>query len=541
MIEPRTPPRIAKLADAVSQQRGRHDTWRVGLGVLSGTLALLIVLPMFWLIWRALEVELPRALELMFSSRTFEITANSLILMGAVTLFSILLGVPLALLTTRTDLPYPRFWTAVAALSLVIPSYIGAIAFVSMFGSGGEIDSLLGFTIPRVHGLSGAIFIITLYTYPYVFLTTRAALVSMDASLIDAARTLNHGSLKSFIHVTFPLIRPGIAAGALLAALYAISDFGTPVFMQASVFTSRIFLEFENFAVEYAALLALQLISIVAVILVIEAGIGQDTSAIGSAGIDRGPTIRLGLWRWPAMGLFALIGLLTLIVPVAIFVNWFIYGEGDRIPYLEFQLDVAVNSVYLALLAAIAAAVIALPIAYYSGRANTLLSRLFERLTYIGFAVPGIVIGLALVFLGTRTLPMFYRQGVWLLVFGYVVRFIPQAVGTVRSSVLQLDDSTLEAARSLDAGRFETFRRVTLPLIAPGMIAGAALVFLTTMKELPITLMIQPIGMDTLVIKVWQAHEAIAYRYAAIPAMLLIVISGLMLVVLLRHEGYEIS
>ncbi|CAI50593.1 ABC-type transport system permease protein [Natronomonas pharaonis DSM 2160] len=517
----------------------RIDPWMVGLALLSAILAALVVSPMLWLVWQATTVELGRAYDLMFSLRTAEITLNSIVLMVSVTGFSILLGVPLAVLTVRTDLPYPRFWTVVAALPLVIPSYIGAIAFVSMFGSGGEIDSLFGMTIPRIDGLWGAVFIITLYTYPYVFLTTRAALVSMDSRLVDAARTLNHGPVKAFRDVTLPNIRPGIAAGALLAGLYAISDFGTPAFMQARVFTSRIYGEFSGFQVEYAALLALQLVSIVAIVLVIEAGIGRDEDASGGGG--SGATIMLGHWKWPAMGFVSLLGVLTLVIPVAIFTTWVFRSEGDRIPALEFQTEVAFNSVYLALLAALVACLFALPVAYYSGRTSSFVSRVLERATYIGFAVPGVVIGLALVFLGTRTLPSLYREGVWLLVFGYVIRFLPQAVGTVRSSVLQVDDETIEAARTLNAGRLETFRRVTLPMIAPGVVAGAVLVFLTTMKELPMTLMLQPIGMDTLVIKVWQAHEALAYRYAAVPALLLILISGVTMIVLLRQEGYEVT
>ena len=530
---------ISRLPKTVTARFRRVDPWTVGLASVCTLLAVLVVSPMFWLLWQASTVEIGRAVELMFSPTTARITINSIVLMLSVTVLSILIGVPLAILTTRTDLPYPRLWTIVAALPLVIPSYIGAIAFVSMFGSGGEIDSLFGVTIPRMHGVPGAVFIITLYTYPYVFLTTRAALISMDSVLIDAARTLNHGPFGSFRRVTFPIIRPGIAAGALLTAFYAISDFGTPAFMQARVFTSRIYGEFSGFAVEYAALLALQLVTIVAVILVIEAGIGRDEDTSG--GGNTGTRIRLGRWKLPAMGFISTIGLVTIVVPVAIFTTWVFRSEGDRIPALEFQATFALNSVYLALLAAVIACAFALPVAYYSGRTNSLASRVIERATYIGFAVPGIVIGLALVFLGLRTVPSLYRTGVWLLVFGYVVRFLPQAVGTVRSSVLQVEDETIEAARTLNAGRFESFRRVTLPLIAPGMVAGAVLVFLTTMKELPMTLMLRPIGMETLVIKVWQAHIALAYRYAAIPALLLVVISGVTMLVLLRQEGYNVG
>ena len=547
---------VASLpVDRVRNRLQAVDPWMSAVALISAVFAFLIISPMFWLVWQAVTVEFGRAVDLMFSLTTARITLNSLVLMASVTVASILLGVPLAILTTRTDLPYPRFWTVIAALPLVIPSYIGAIAFVSMFGSGGQIESVFGMTIPRIHGLWGSVLIITLYTYPYVFLTTRASLISMDSSLVDAARSLNHSPFAAFRRVTLPIIRPGIAAGALLAALYAISDFGTPAFLQANVFTSRIYGEFSGFAVEYAALLALQLIAIVAVILVIEAGIGRDEDTSG--GGQHGATLHLGRWKWPAMGSIASIGIITLVVPVAIFVHWMFRSQGQRIPALEIEWTnalailpiplpefltlplpvTAFNSVYLATLAAIAACVFAVPVAYYSGRTNSLFSRVLERATYVGFAVPGVVIGLALVFLGTRTLSSLYRQGVWLLVFGYVVRFLPQAVGTIRSSVLQVDDQTIEAARTLNAGYIETFRQITLPLIAPGMVAGAVLVFLTTMKELPMTLMIAPIGMDTLVITIWDAHNALAYRYAAIPALLLILISGLTMLVLLRQEG----
>ena len=306
-------------ATTVRKRLRGTDGSKLTLALLSAVVAFLVVSPMFWLVWEATSVDPSRAYGLVVSSQTAWVTLNSLALMTAVTALSILLGVPLAILTTRTDLPYASFWTIVAALPLVIPSYIGAIAFVGAFGPGGEVDTLFGVTLPRISGLTGAILIITLYTYPYVFLTSRAALLSMDGSLADAARTLNAGRFETFRRVTFPQIRPGIAAGALLAALYAVSDFGTPAFMQANVFTSTIYWEFTDFAVEYAALLALQLVAIVAVVLVIEAGLGQDDDASGGA--DSGRTIRLGYWKWPAMGFVSTIGVVTLVVPVAIFAS----------------------------------------------------------------------------------------------------------------------------------------------------------------------------------------------------------------------------
>ncbi|WP_394295663.1 ABC transporter permease [Natronorubrum sulfidifaciens] len=513
-----------------------NDTSTLGLTVLSGVIALIVASPLLWIVLRATQVDPGRARELLVSTRTAEILLTSLGLTIGVTALSILFGVPLAVLTTRTDLPYRRFWTVIAALPLVIPSYIGAFAFVSAFGRHGELSDFFGITMPRIQGLAGAILIITLYTYPYVFLTARAALLSMDASLVDAARTLNADRLEAFRRVTLPQIRPAIAAGALLSGLYAISDFGTPAFLHVEVFTSAIYWEFGAINVEYAALLSLQLLAVTGIILLIEAKVGRDEDASG--GSASGAQIRLGRWKWPAMGGIAGLGLVTLVVPIGIFSVWLIRGAGGEAPSYAFEWGYAFNSVYLAALTAIVAGAFALPVGYLAARSESLSARLFERVTYVGFAVPGVVIGLALVFFGANYAGWIYRT-VPLLVFAYVVRFLPQAVSTTRTSVLQVDDRLPEAARTLNAGRLETFRRVTLPLIAPGVVAGSVLVFLTTMKELPATLMLQPIGMDTLVTLIWSAHGTAYYRYAALPALILVLISGLSMLVLLRQEDYE--
>jgi len=522
------------LRDESTSPEEADDYSSLGLLLLSGVIAVLVTSPLFWLFLRASEVASPeRAVSLVFSARTAEILANSVGLMLAVTVLSVAIGVPLAVVTTGTDLPYGRFWTIVAALPLVIPSYIGAFAFVRTFGRGGELSTALGIPLPTIDGFWGAVLVITLYTYPYVFLSTRAALLSLDMALVEAARSLNVAPITAYRRVVLPQIRPAIAAGALLVALYAVSDFGTPAFMRVSVFTYEIYVESGAFNVEYAALLSLQLLAVTAVILLIEARVGRDE---GSSGGGRTARIRLGRWKWPAMAGIAAIGVVTLVVPVAIFGVWALRGPSGEIPSLTFELGFALNSVFLATMAAAVACLLAIPVAYQSARSDSRLSRLFERATYVGFAVPGVVIGLALVFFGSNYAPWAYRT-VPLLVFAYVVRFLPQVVGTTRSAVLQVDDRLVEAARTLNAGRVETFRKVTLPLILPGIVAGGVLVFLTTMKELPATLLLQPSGVDTLVTIVWAAHETLYYQYAAIPALILVVVSALSMVVLLRQES----
>lgn len=504
------------------------------LTILSGTIAVLVASPLFWLLLRVLEVNPAEAVEMVTAQRNIDILLNSIGLMAAVTAFSMLLGIPLAVLVTRTDLPFKRPLTIIAALPLVIPSYIGAFAFVSTFGPHGEISSIAGIPIPEISGYAGAILIITLYTYPYVFLTARAALLSMDESMIDAARTLNATRLGAFRRVTLPQIKPAVAAGSLLVALYAISDFGTPAFMGIEVFTSAIYRQWDVGSIEYAALLSLQLIGVVAVVLLLESKIGGDEKTGQSQ--TKGSKIQLGRWRYIAVGLFGLIGIVAIALPVIIFGSWLLQDPAQEVPSLEFQLEFAFNSVYLAGITALLAAILSIPVGYLSARSDRSLDQLFERITYVGFAVPGVIIGLALVFFSANYVSWLYRT-VPVLVFAYVVRFLPQAVGTTRSASLQVDQQLTEAAQTLNAGRWRTFREVTLPLIMPGVVAGAALVFLTTMKELPATLMLQPFGMETLVTIIWAAEQTLHYQYAAIPALALIIISGISMVVMLRGEN----
>ncbi|HMB49882.1 ABC transporter permease [Natronoarchaeum rubrum] len=529
----------------IDRLRGdEEESQPFGLTLLVAAIAAAVVFPLSWVVVTATEVERARAIELLTQQTTREVILNSLLLMGAVTALSILIGVPLAYLTVRTDLPFSRFWSVAVALPLVVPSYIGAFAFVSAFGPQGEFHDLLAplgiERLPNIYGFPGAIMVITLYTYPYVYLTTRAALLSFDTTLVEAARTLNQSRLSAFRRVTLPHIRPAIAAGGLLVALYAVSDFGTPAIMRLSVFTRQIYVEYHAFGSDYAALLSLQLLAVVLLVLALEWWVRPDDDVHSDQqGAGGGEPVSLGRWRWPATLLPAAVSTLALVVPVWILGLWVVNAESGRRPAYAFEWSYAVNSVTVAAAAALVAALAAVPVGYLAAKHDTPLSNLFERTTYIGFAVPGIVLGLALVYFGARANaaigPAIYPTFA-LLVFAYVVRFMPQAVGSIRTSTLQVDPRLIEAARTLGDAPNRAFRRVTLPLIAPGVVAGAALVFLTTMKELPATLMLRPTGFDTLVTHIWRAQESTYFQYAAIPALLLIVISGLSMVVMLSQE-----
>jgi len=514
--------------------------------LLSGAIAAAVLSPALWILLRATSIPTDGVVSLLVDPSTLQVLVNSVLLVVVVTVASTLLGVPLALLTVRTDLPFPRFWTVAVSLPLVVPSYIGAFAYVSAFGPRGQFADLLAplgvESIPSIYGFGGTTLVLTLYVYPYVFLTTRAALLSFDDTLAEAARTLNHTRWEAFRRVTLPQITPGITAGALLVALYTLSDFGTPAIMQFDVFTRTIYVEYTNFGRDTAALLSIQLMVVTAVILAVESRIGTgDADAYASRRTRESKTGRLGALRYPAMAFPALVVGVSLLVPIVVLFVWLLRaGPGYAAGGFAFEWSYGLNSALVSVLAALAAVLAALPVAYFSARSSSRVARLFERATYVGYAMPGVVLGLALVYFGSNYAPVVY-QALPLLVFAYVVRFMPQAVGATRSSLLQVDPKLTEAARTLNETTIGAFRRITLPLIAPGVVAGAALVFLTTMKELPATLLLHPTGFKTLVTHIWLVQEAGYYGRAALPALVLVGLSAVSMLVLLTQEGNDVT
>ena len=197
--------------------------------------------------------------------------------------------------------------------------------------------------------------------------------------------------------------------------------------------------------------------------------------------------------------------------------------RGDR---AEGMFAAARHSVSISAMAAVVATVAAFPVAVLAVRYRGWVGRTTERICYLGYGLPGIVIALSFVFIGARYLTTFY-QTLPLMVTAYVVRFLPQALGAERSSLLQVSPKLEEAARTLGRSSFGAIRAVTAPLSRPGIAAGGALVFLTVMKELPITLLLSPTGYKTLATSVWTSTGSGNYGQAAIPALILVGLSSI--------------
>jgi len=460
----------------------------------------------------------------LFDTHNLRVLGNTVSLVVLTIIGSVLIGVPLAFLTAYVQMPFKRFWLILLAAPLALPSYIGAFAMYFSFGRGGEIENILGISTPPISGLWGSALVMSLYTYPFVMMTTRSSLLSLDASLVNAARTLGLSLGASLWRVVLPRVVNSVAAGALLAALYALSDFGTPAIMGFDTFTRVIFVEYNAFGLSQAAMLSLQLMVIVGLILFIESRV---------SGAQERPGRHLSLfparWQRNLMLLTTMpVVFMAIVLPLAIFTLWLVReGTGG------FEFSYAWNSAHASFIAAIVAVLLAIPVAHaaIAGKAG----RLMERITYFGFGVPGIVMGTALVYVGLKYLPALY-QTLSLLVMAYVLRFIPLAVGSVRSTAENIDSGLVKAARVLGASPREAFIRVTLPLTLRGMIAGAALVFLEAMRELPATLMLGPTGFETLATYMWRVYEAGYFGRAAVPGLLLVLLSGVGLILMLSGE-----
>lgn len=485
--------------------------------------ALVALLPMGYLAVRATERGFGLVADVLLRDRTFWLVLRSLALAATVTTLCLVIGISLAGLLARTRLPGRKAWAVLVVLPLAVPSYVAAFAWLSLF--------------PRFGGFTGSVLVLTLVSYPYVYLPVMAALSRIDPSGEEVARSLGRGPVRTFLTVTVRQLRPAAAGGALLVALYVLSDFGAVAMLRYDVFTRVIYTSYRSsFDPTPAAVLSCLLVAITLVILRVEAGTRGRARYASLGGATRQPgRVPLGRWTPLAWGWCAAVAGLAVGVPMVAVGYWLYRGTSAGIDLAELG-SAAGNTLAVSALGALVTVALALPVGAIAGRYRSRTARLLEQATYAGHALPGIVVALSLVFLAVRYARPVYQQ-VPVLVLAYAVLFMPAAVAAVRGSVAQCPPALEDMARSLGRTPAGVLRSVTLPLAGPGIAAGAVLVFLTCMKELPATLLLRPTGMETLATRLWSRTEVGAYAgaapyavalllLAALPALLLVVRSG---------------
>lgn len=450
-----------------------------------------------------------------------------------------LLGTAAAWIVTRTNLPLARLWAVVLALPLVLPSYIGAFTLQAALSPGGLTDQVVGLSLPVVEGFWAAWAIMSLLTYPYVYLLVAARLRHLPANLEESAQLLGRTPRAIFRLVVLPQIVPAVLAGSLLVFLYAVSDFGLPQLLRYDTLTRVIFGNLLDRPVSTA--LALQLGMLALLTTALERGAARRMSGAGAVAVHQGRgglQWPLGRWRLPVLLATAGLAVAALVGPMTVLVYWAVRGiangttrAGSVIADPGQLIAPMLGSASAGILAAAFATLVVLPVAFLTARQRGRSAEAANALVVTGFAIPGLIIALSLSFFVLRSSALVASvlyQTLPLLIVAYVIHFGAQSLRAAQVAVAAVPDDVLEVSRTLGARRLRRLWRIELPLMAPSLLAGAGLVLLSVLKELPATLLLSPPGFRTLATDVWSATADAFWAEASVVSLVLVALSGLL-------------
>ncbi len=505
--------------------------WYMG-GILGCVLGLLFLPPVISLAVNAFEAGMPavRSIGLEHVVGLVFKTA-SLALMA--TVWATILAVPFAWLVVRTNLPWRSLWRWLGTIPLAIPSYIGALTYITLLGPAGVVNdalrSLTGTITPwvNIYGYWGGVFVLGSFTYPIMFLFVTSALERTNPAYEEAARTLGHGRLSVLRLVTLPLLRPTILAGGLLIFLYAISDFGALSLLRVQVLTTEIYHQLNTrFDQAGAALLACLLVVVAMIVLIgqrILLGRRSYTTVTGTARNAR--PVDLGSWKWPALAWIMMVLTISFFLPIGLLLYQAGIGPLFHDVLVE-QWPFIVNSLWIGTVTALIAVGIGAMVAYISQRLGPWSGKTLSSIPQIGYAVPGTVLGLSLILLYNTYVPWLYGS-VIVIILAYLIRFLTEAVQGTQAALSGIHQNMEEAARSLGTRTLGVISRVVIPLTKPALLAGWALVFISAMKELDAILLLRPAGFDTIPVRIYIHTVEADYATAAVMSLSLVLATAI--------------
>ncbi|MEU7143211.1 iron ABC transporter permease [Nocardia sp. NPDC046473] len=488
---------------------------RVGRpGPLVTTVALLLVaatfVPLGYIVSEVFSTGLSQAGELVFRPRVGQLLRNTVGLVVCTVPICVLLGVGLAWVVERTDVPGKAWWGPIFVAPLAVPAFVNSYAWVSVF--------------PTMHGLSAGVIIATMSYFPLVYLPAAATLRRLDPAVEESARALGSGPVAVFVRIVLPQLRLAILGGGLLIALHLLAEYGAFVMVRFDTFTTAIFEQYQSsFAGPAGSMLAGVLVVCCLVLLAGEATVRGNAryARIGSGAPREVTRIRLGASAIPVLGVLTLVAVGALGVPLWTIGRWLRIGGAQVWDFTEIGQALG-QTVVLAAVAALLTTLCAFPIAWLAVRSTSVFARMVEGANYITSSLPGIVIALAMVTVTIRWAPPLY-QTVTMVVAAYVLMFLPRALVSVRAGLAQVPIGLEEASRSLGKSGPVTFARVTLRLTAPAAASAGALVFVAVATELTATLLLAPIGTRTLAMRFWSLSGELDYAAAAPYALIMIV------------------
>ena len=448
-----------------------------------------------------------------------------------VVISSLILGLLISIILVRFNIPGSKILFTLSVLPLVIPSYIGALTYVSAFSPKGlfvQLFSSLGINeIGGIDGFFGSWLVLTLFTYPYVVLICSSALRNLDSTVEDAARSLGKNRFNVYTQVVIPRLKKPIIFSGLLVGLYVISDFGAVSLMRYSTLTKAIYSYYE-FNINGDPVIFYSSILIVLALLIsfIQRGSEEARSAkvSGTPKISEktnlSPRSKVLIYTFLSLVIFS-----GLILPISVLSYWLIRGlsAGNSVRAV---FGGVVGSLSVSLLAALFSVIVSTPIIIMVSQYRSKFGNVLERIMLALYGLPHISVGVAILFITIKIFPSIY-QSFTALIISYLIVFLPQAIGAGQASMEQVKSNYLDASAGLGMSKLKSFYRITLPLIYRGLFAGGALVFLSTMKELPQTLLLRPTGLNTMAIDIWSYASEGLFTQAAFSSFILLAISAI--------------
>ncbi|MCM3586946.1 iron ABC transporter permease [Mesobacillus maritimus] len=476
-------------------------------------------------------------------------TVTLLLLTG---LFTAILGVTLAWLTTAYQFPLRNFFRWGLMLPLAIPPYIAAYTYRTMFSYTGVVQTTLRYEfgvqvdpeVISVSSLRGAVFIFTLFLFPYVYLITKAFLENQSSSYIETARLLGRKPFDVFLKIVLPLSRPAVVGGVALVVFEVLSDYGVTSYFGIHTITTAIFQTwFGMYDVDTAMRLAAWLMVILVGMVVVERLLRQrQRYHLSSKSKPLTPMKLRGVKAVAALSYCALVFGLGFAIPLLQLLSWAgltFEKVWDLSFFILLKQTISVAAVSSALII-----ILAVVVANIS-RSKNVFSYFLSKIITAGYSIPGaiIAIGVLAVFieldgklapvyasLGWGEAPLILSMSLFMLIVGYTIRFMATGFNAIEVGFEKVGTKYLEAARMLGNGRTMAFFKVDLPLIKGALLSGFILTFVEITKELPLVLLLRPFNFETLATKAFQYAKDEMIHEAAIPSLMIIAISSLSVV-----------
>lgn len=519
------------------------------LTLLATLLALLAVVPLASVLAQLLQPSTGEIWAHLLRTVLPEYLANTGWIALGVALGTVAVGVSCAWLTAAHEFPGRRLLEWALILPFAMPAYVMAYAYTDFLQVSGALQSALReltgwdvreYWFPPIRSLGGAVAILVLALYPYVYLLTRTAFLERSAAMHEAARTLGASPWRTFWRVSLPLARPAIAAGTALALMEALADYGTVAYFGIPTFTTGIFRTWYSLGDRVAAAqLAAMLVGFVLVLLWLEQTSRRRAKFDGGRHHAAAPRTRLAGWRAAlATCVCALPAILGFLLPAVLLLTMSLREPLAAVDPRFWR--AAGNSLLLAGLTALLAVALALLFAYHARLNPSPLARLLNRLVGLGYALPGVVIAVGVLLpaaaldnLLAAQLRALFGWSVGLLITGsiaglvyaYLVRFLATALHTVEAGLAKIRPALDEAARTLGSGPWRTLAHIHAPLLTKSLLTAALLVFVDVMKELPATLVMRPFNFDTLATRVHTLAADERLAELGLPALTLVLVA----------------